>query len=288
MTTVVRQTGLAPVQAPLPIPRQFGLFAAARLTQDGDERWLRGAFVGGDFPGPAFTFDPCSSGTDRVKAEAGTIANPMVGSFMVYLPGFCTAQGIGPDSGFFTDRLELLLQAYEEAAVERVLVGGDGLAIGSFLGDDNMTVLGSGAQKPLRALELLEAEIGRVGGGGILHAAPQVATAWDSLGVTENRGGVKRTMLGTPIAVGDGYLGADPEMGSTPSAGQEWAFASGPIEVLRTADIITIPGSYAQALDRAMNDVLFFAERPYLINWIARQDSNDDDHVQAGVLVDLT
>jgi hypothetical protein len=49
-----------------------------------------------------------------------------------------------------------------------------------------------------------------------------------------------------------------------------------------------VPTSYAQALDRAMNDVLFLAERPYVLNWIGRQNTTDDENVQAGILVDLT
>lgn len=288
MTSTVRQTGLAPLQAPLPIPREYGLFTAARLLEQGDTRWTRGGWVGGDAPGPAHAIDPCSSGTDSVKALNGPIPAQFTGSFMVYLAGFCTAQGIGPDSGFFTDRLRLVFEAYEEAAVERVLVSGDGLAIGSYLGDTNMEVLGSGAEKALRALELLEAEIARAGGGGILHAAPQVATAWDSLSLTENVRGTKRTLLGTPVAVGAGYLDAHPDGQAAAGADEEWAFASGAVEVLRIPEVQMVPTSYAEALDRAMNDVLFLAERPYLINWIARQDSNDDEHVQAGVLVDLT
>jgi hypothetical protein len=163
-------------------------------------------------PGPAFTFDPCSSGTDRTKAAAGVIPSQMNGSFVVYIPGMCTAQGIGPDATFFTDRLRLVFEAYEEAAVERVLVGGDGLgALGPYLGDSNMELLGSGAEKALRSLQLLEEEIAKVGGGGIIHAGPQTATAWDSKGVTENVRGTKRTMLGTPIAVGTGYIDAIPD-----------------------------------------------------------------------------
>lgn len=290
MTTVVRQTGLANLQAPLPIPRQFGLFAAARLLEPDDTRWARGVWSGGDVPGPAFTFDPCSSGTDRFKAQAGVIPSQMNGSFVVYIPGMCTAQGIGPDATFFTDRLRLVFEAYEEAAVERVLVGADGLgAVGPYLGDTNMEVLGSGSEKALRALQLLEAEIARVGGGGIIHASPQTALAWDSKGVTENVRNIKRTTLGTPVAVGTGYLNAHPDGQSAAGADEEWAFASGPLEVLRSQGPPTmVPTSYAQALDRAMNDVLFLAERPYVINWIGRQNSNDDENVQAGILVDLT
>jgi hypothetical protein len=58
-------------------PQQYGLFAAARVVEPAEDRWMRGGWIGGDVPGPAYTFDPCSTGTDRVKAAAGVISSPM-------------------------------------------------------------------------------------------------------------------------------------------------------------------------------------------------------------------
>ena len=287
MTTVTAPAGLVPLQAPLPSPPQFDLLAAATLVDPTTDRWLGGAWTGGDVPGPANTHDPCSVGTDRAKIGPGDIGSQMSGRFVVYLPGFCTAQGIGPDPTFWTDRLELAFQVYEGAAVERVLATGDGHAtLGPYLGDANMEDLSGAAVTPLRGLELLETEI-RLHGSGIIHAAPATATAWAAETLITSSRGVMRTMLGTPVAVGAGYIGVQPDSEAAPGAGEEWAFASGPIEIYRDSQISTIPGSYAEAIDRSLNDVMFYAERPYLINWIARQSTADDDHVQAGVLIDL-
>lgn len=285
--TITAPAGLVPLQAPLPSPRQFDLLAAARINEGLNNRWLGGGWIGGDAPGPAYTHDPCSSGTNRVKAGAGDIPTQMSGRFSVYLSGFCTAASIGPNPTYWTDRLKLVFQVYEGAAVERVLATGDGhTTLGAYLGDPNMEVLGGGAVSALRALELLETEIAR-NGTGMIHAAPATVTAWDSANVTENVRNIKRTKLGTPIAVGAGYIGVYPNGQAAPASDQEWAFASGPIEIVRDPDIEVVPDNYAEAIDRSMNDVLFIAERPYLINWIARQDAADDDHVQAGVLIDL-
>ena len=144
----------------------------------------------------------------------------------------------------------------------------------------------SAAVTPLRALELLETEIRR-NGSGIIHAAPATATAWAAETLITASRGVLRTTLGTPVAVGAGYIGIRPDGEAALNPGEEWAFASGPIEIYRDNEIMAIPGNYAEAIDRSLNDVLFYAERPYLINWIARQSTTDDDHTQAGVLIDL-
>jgi hypothetical protein len=288
MTTIMAPAGLVNLEAPLPSPRQYDLLAAATLVEPTDNRWLGGAWIGGDVPGPAYTHDPCSTGTDRVKAGPGEIPQAMTGRFVVYMPGFCTAQSIGPDPSFFTDRLNLIFRVYEGAAVERVLANGDGHAtLGPYLGDSNMKNLSVAAVTSLRALELLETDIGPRG-SGIIHAAPATVTAWESQNLLENFRGVKRTKAtSTPVAVGPGYIGVHPDGTGAPASDQEWAFASGPLEIRRAATPETFPGNYSEAVDRAFNDVLFFAERPYLLNWIARQDSLDDDHIQAGVLIDL-
>jgi hypothetical protein len=288
VTTFTAPAGLVALQAPIPSPRQYDLLAAATLVDPTSNRWLGGGWSGGDVPGPAYTHDPCSSGTDRVKASAGDIAQQMEATFNVYLTGFCTAQSVGPNPTFFTDRLKLAFQVYEAAAVERVLATGDGHStLGPYLGDLNMEDLtpGGGAASALRALELLETEIAR-NGTGIIHAAPATATAWVAQNLIMPVRNVMQTKLGTPVAVGAGYIGVYPDGQAAPAADQEWAFASGPIEIYR-GEIETVPDTYAQAFDRALNDVLFIAERPYLFNWIARQDAADDDHVQAGVLIDL-
>jgi hypothetical protein len=286
VTAIQAPAGFVALQAPIPSPRPFDLLAAATLVDPTNQRWLAGGWTGGDIPGPAHTHDPCSTGTDRVKASSGDIAQQMSGTFNVYLSGFCTAQSIGPNPTFWTDRLKLAFQVYEGAAVERVLATGDGhQTLGSYLGDPNMEVLGGGVVSALRGLELLETEIA-LAGGGMVHVAPATATAMISANLLTAVRGVMQTYLGTPVAVGAGYIGVTPDGEASPAADQEWAFASGPIQIYR-GDVETVPDRYADAFDRALNDVLYIAERPYLFNWIARQDSADDDHVQAGVLIDL-
>lgn len=287
MTTIMAPAGLVNLQAPVPSPRPFSLLDAATLVDPVNNRWLGGGWIGGYPVGPAHTHDPCSTGTERVKETNDPMGTAITGRFSVYMDAFCTAQGVGPDETWLTDRLKLAFQVYEQAAVERVLATGDGHGtLGSYLGDTNMEVLGSGAVDATRALELLETEIA-LNGSGIIHAAPATATAWASETLITPSRNQMRTTLGTPVAVGAGYIGVTPAGQGGPGADEEWAFASGPIEIYRDAEIKIFPENYSEALDRSMNDLRFLAERPYLFNWIARTAADDDNHIQAGVLVDL-
>ena len=87
------------------------------------------------------------------------------------------------------------------------------------------------------------------------------------------------------MVAGAGYIGAFPMGGSAPSGDQEWAFASGLVEVHRDQDQILGP-TIGQSMDRTTNDVYLIAERNYLLAWLGRQSSTDENHIQAGVLID--
>lgn len=288
-TTLIAAAGLVPLQAPSPSPPLFDLLRTVDVAERPDGHWLSGGATEGTVPGPAFVHDGCSTGTDRQKMGAGDIATQQSRTFTVYLPGFCTAQSIGPDPGYWTDRLARVFEAYESSAVERVLCTGDGhTVLGQYLADDNMEVLAGGLPTgPVDALGLLEQAVRRHG-GGVIHCAPRTFTAWKNANLVQATFGKIYTELGTPVVVGYGYVGVLPNAGPPATSKQEWAFASGPIEVIRATDIEIVPPDYGEALDRTMNDVLFLAERPYLLNWVGRQDENDDDHIQAGVRVDLS
>ena len=283
--STISPAGLAEVSAPLPKPREYTLLDAAQVDTPGSDRWLGGAWIEGYPSGQASTHDPCSAGTYRQKNDAGVIARPMAGAFTVYLPAQCDSRSIGPTPDRFTERLRLVFESVEPAAVERVLVDGDGhTTLGSYLGDTNMEVLGTGVT-PVEGLALLERELATIGSMGMIHVPPATATYWASLALIESRGGVMRTKLGTLVAVGAGYQGARPDGEAAAGADEEWVFASGMIQITRSESFV-MPADYAQALDRSNNDVLFLAERHYLLAWVGRIDSSDDDHVQAGVLVD--
>jgi hypothetical protein len=284
MTVLAAPAGLVRVSAPLPIPRQYTLLDAAREVPAANDRWLMGQSSEGYVPGKASVFDHCSTGTDRVKDGANAIPIRHFGAFTVYLVGMCTASSIGPNPTFWTDRLQLAFEAVEAEAVERVFATADGNPdFGPYLNDANLKILDGTGVSPTEGLAQLEQEIADKGGGGIIHATPAVATFWASEYLISSKNGVMYTMLGTRVAVGAGYI----DVATASGAGEEWAYATGPVEFTRDQDVV-IPADYSQALDRSNNDVLYIAEREYVLNWVGRSDPSDEHHIQAGVLIDRT
>ncbi len=281
---------LLPLDAPLPQPRKYTLLDAAQIVPEADTRWLAGAWINGYPSGRPQTQDPCSDGTFRLKNADSESARPMAGAFTVVQGGSCTAKTIGVNSAWYTDRLALAFQAVESTAVERVMVTGDGHGtLGAYIGDANLDILAGGAAQTRReGLALLENAIGEVG-AGIIHITPALAAIWagDYL-IGADRAGQMRTLgNGTLVVVGAGYIGQSPDAQHGFTATQEWAFATGFIQVRRD-DVTILPGQYSQALDRSTNEITFYAERDYLLSWVGRQDSSDDEHIQAGVLIART
>lgn len=244
-------------------------------------RWGNGAQV---YPYPidtGYSWDPCSTGTMRTKADGQTPPLPTFAAFTAYLPETCTSSRI-VSQAYFTARAQLAFAAVESAIYENVLAEGGALN-GSgqpYLGDSNMTVLGGGAVSPEEGLALLEDAIGSTHRQGMIHATPATVTAWTFTGpAIDKEGAVLKTRVGTSVVSGDGYIGVKPDDHNAGlSATQAWAFASGPVQVRREAQIRIYPDQLKQALDRSENIVTYRAERDALVTW--------DTALQVGVLVD--
>ena len=276
------QVGYGPpvrLDGPLPQKRSFTLLDVATIVPELDEHWLNGARI---LPYPGDTghvHDPCATGSPATK-NAGTLPeSPHFGAFTGYLPVTCTSFSVGADAAWFKARAFAAFAAIESTIAERVFATGEGLdALQPHLTDSNLTQLNAGAATgAMLALEDLDDAIAATGRAGVIHATPSVVDAWDSGGGLERRGNLRVTANDTPVVSGAGYLGFFPDGGSAPSSRRAWAFATGPVQARRT-DIFITPDNYAQALDRAVNSVEFFAERSMLIDW--------DAVLQAGVLVD--
>ena len=145
-----------------------------------------------------------------------------------------------------------------------------------FFGDVNVDILNSGtAVTPVTGFAFLEEAIGTTGRQGMIHATPAViaaaqATQFDGANslVTAN---------GTPVVSGMGYQGVDTPFLGTPAAGQDWIFATGPVQVYMAPVFIT---DMRETLDRSDNSLIFRAERYVLAIW--------DTALQSAVLVDWT
>lgn len=270
-----------PVDGPAPVAPRYGLLAAATIIEGEDERWANGVEVWPFPPDTVHGQDPCGAGgSSLVKVTGGVVAKPKFGAFTAYLAATCNARGIATNDEFRA-RAKAAVTAVEGAAPEAQLASGTYIqSPNPFLTDLNLVEpLGLTSTSPANALAVLENLIGATQRGGLIHCDPATAIAWDAnhLLTEPAATGPRYTKRGTPVAIGDGYIGAHPLGHSAPSACEGWAFATGPVQIRRSIDV-TIYGDLAANLDRVNNVITFRAERDYLVSW--------DAVLQAGVLVD--
>ena len=271
------------LDGPLPVaPPGSLLEIPGVVVSTGDTRWMNGASVWAYPTEEPQSWDPCYTGTFRTKAEGDGSLTATFGAYVAYIPITCSAITVGEKFDEFRDRAEKAMDAVMSYAVEQALSQGIALSSNPFFSDANVTILGAGAPlTPMVALSYLEDAIGATGRQGMIHATPGTATQWfdqdriDRLVPTADNTPSLSTVMGTPVAAGGGYLGAQPSGGAAPAAGQAWAFATGPVNV-RLASMELIP--IEDVLERELNDITYRAERFYLATW--------DTALQAAALVD--
>lgn len=255
----------------------------------GRERWLNGVAV---YPYPNAVpegWDACASGSSQGEKSFGdALAPPEFNALTLALPITCTSQQV-PDEDAFKARAVAVLAATESYGVARELQSGSIFSSQPYLADGQGTFPnGDTATRPNHALQILEKEIALSGRLGLIHCSPMLATALLGSGfVIKDVTGVIRTINGIVVIPDFGYAeGATPIGHADPGPTEEWAFATGPVDV-RRSEIFTTPDTRAEALDRGTasgattgrpNTFTYRAERYYVASW--------DTAVQAAVLVD--
>jgi len=264
------------LDGPLPVAPPHSLLNTPGVVVDRDAgRWLNGVNL---YPYPVDTpnlWEPCEEGTFRTKVEGDEQpGNPRFDSFVVYIPVTCSAIGLGSAAmEEFANRADRVLEATLSMGVESALAAGIQGSTNSFFGDADVDVLNGGtAVSPRVGFQFLEEAIGATGRQGMIHATPAVIGGVPSLSFPE---GGMRTNNGTRVVSGDGYQGVDTPFLATPTAKQDWIFATGPVEVYLGPLVTT---DTRETLDRAHNEVTFRAERYVLAVW--------DTALQSAVLVD--
>lgn len=276
MSTITAVGPALDINGPLPVAPPYSLLSVPGVLVEGGDRWMNGVNVYGYPSDSPSTWEPCSTGTFRTKAEGNAPPTPRFDSFGFYVPITCSAMGMG-DWREFAERAEVVLDATQSFAIEDALSQGVQLSTNPFFGDANLDILGGGAVTPEVGLRWLEDAIGATGRMGIIHATPATVAAWEFEAL--ETGVALRTPNGTPVASGGGYIGTDPTSGATPAAGQAWAFATGPIRVFLSESSL-VGDDINGTLDTSNNDVTFRAEKYALAIW--------DTALQAGVLIDWT
>lgn len=260
---------------PRPTAPPHSLLETEGVVVDSDSsRWLNGVNLIGYPDDTPSLWEPCSTGTFRTKSEGTARPEGTFDALVAYIPVTCSTYGWED----LADQAEAVLEATLSWGVERALARGFTGSGNPSFGDTNLSILAGGAaQTAAVGLSYLEDAIGATGRMGMIHATPAIGAAWQMFPADRQQENPLRSINGTPIVLGGGYIGTDPASGATPAAGQGWAFATGPVEVRLGPTVIT---DIRESLDRSDNSVTFRAERYFLATW--------DRALQAGVLIDWT
>lgn len=265
------------LDGPLPVARRHGLLytPTVDVVEDDSGRWTNGVNVIGYPDGPPKLWEPCSTGTFRVKEEGEGEPQDRFDPIAVYFPLPCSTLGMG-DYDEFAQRAELALRATLSHGIEEALAAGVALSNNPFLGDGSLTALAGGAAvSPKVGLRYLDNAIGSMTARqGLIHATPAVVDAWGE-GQGLRLADEIRSPAGTPIVSGSGYIGVNPVGKTASAATKDWAFATGPVGVKISPFVTT---TVEETVDRSDNSVVVRAERYALVEW--------DTALQVGVLID--
>jgi hypothetical protein len=255
---------------PRPVAPPHSLLNTPGVVVEGEStRWMNGVSVIGYPEGVPALWEPCSEGTFRAKDEGEGRPEAQFDPFVVYLAAMCSTFGASD----LAEQAQAVLDATASLGVEQGLASGVDGSINPFFGDANLTVLGGAAVSAATGLAYLENAIGATGRKGMIHATPATVSVL-SLDKVDPHGSLE-TANGTPVVSGDGYIGSDPVAEASPDTGQDYMYATGPVEV-RLGPVQVQP--LREALDRSDNTVVFRAEQIVLPIW--------DTALQVAVLVD--
>ena len=258
------------IDGPLPVAPPYSLLSTPGVLA-GTREWLNGVNVWGYPCGTPDTWEPCSEGTFREKSAESEWNVPRFDSFAAQFPFECSTISGAEE---FARRAEAVIEATISFAVEEALAQGVDGSSNPFFGDGELDAVAAGAAvTPAVGLSYLENAIGATGRAGMIHATPAVVAAWGFDKLATN--GAIRTTNGTLVVSGGGYIGADPVSESTPAAGQDWAFATGPVRVFVEDAVKTTLIEY---VDRATNLATYRAEKYVVAMW--------DTCLQSAALID--
>lgn len=277
------------IDGPLPVKPRYTLVDATLITratpdvaeaQDG-ERWANGVAVHGYPQEIGSAWGVCADASPNEKgSQEFPIPLPLFGPLTVYLTETCSSPYIKTPEDF-RKRALAVFAAVESAAVAREFELGEFVPGNPHLADDNLVVLNGGDCTTLaNGLALLEEAIAGTHRGGVIHMTSGTAAALsarDGGNALHVEGGKLYTVNGTLVIPDYGYTGDAPDGQPDNTGTERWAYATGPVETLRTEPTI-VPDTIAEALDRLNNTVEYRAERYYVPFW--------DTALQVGVCID--
>ena len=270
------------VAPPAVEPVRYGLLSVSIVADDIDPHWQTGV------QWESFSCEAASCMGVDCSAPAGSPKTPRNGEttvevtpFAVYGSYQCSPVGRPWDEA--QQRALTHLLTGEQRAVEgNVLTGACGntpylanytdgltpeqtvnLSPAATNGNDGVAVVA------VDGFAILEGWLGEnYGSVGVIHAPRAIAPYVEDY--VHRQGSMMETSLGTLVAFGGGYDGANntaPDGTATPP-GEAWLYASGR-PVIRRSEPFTYPEPQQAGggLDKGLNDLTFLAERMYAVGW---------------------
>lgn len=263
------------LDGPLPVAPRHSLLETPGVVKERDAtRVLNGVNLWGYPEGCPSIWEPCSDGTFRTKSADATWPTPRFDAVVIYQGAECSTISAGGDPEELFRRIDAVLDATLSAGVEKMLAEGYSESSNPFFGDANVDVLATSVS-PVVGLSYLEEAIGTTCRQGMLHFTPATIAALQAFPLGGEDDLRLETANGTPVVSGMGYQDIDTPFLASPGATEDWAFATGPVEVYLGPVTATTP---VQSIDRSDNVVTYRAERYVLAVW--------DTALQAAVLVD--
>jgi hypothetical protein len=268
------------INGPLPRRPRYGLIQNGEIVAEQDQHWANGIQVHGYIPDGGYiagVCDPDGPVEKLTQQEANPL--PIYAPLTAYLAETCSTRTMEPTNAAFVARATAVFDAVEGGAVEHEFWTGDAIPDNPHLADAFADVLNGGTATSLKnGLALLEAAIAETRRAGVIHMSAALAAAYSFGGnVLHDERGALYTLLGTLVIPGVGYDGSAPEGAAANTGTEEFAYATGPVEILRS-EAFVMPPEIAQAIDRSQNVITYRAERYYIPFW--------DTALQAGVRID--
>ncbi|RYJ26474.1 phage protein [Streptomyces sp. L-9-10] len=275
------------VEAPSPGRLRYGVFTAARLTDDLDARTVASGF---QFPaedcGVARLYDAnCDTNPEKVFDEGlGYVAGD---PYWVYATHKCGS--VGRTSQEVERTVRRKLAGAEQEQVEAAVWGGTSPPVDPALtttaGVVTVTPDAPGAGAAIAALE--QSFYDAYGYVGTIHINTRAyaALTYAELISDTPSAGVLTTPLGSAWSIGSGY-GITGPAGAAPTAGSVWAFMTPPVWIRRMARPI-VP-DVVQTMDRIHNQYMALAERVYAHTWACPIVHAVQVPVAAPATVDIT
>lgn len=260
------------VEAPAITPYQYGLFSVASMPpEDADPHWQCGIEYQPLSCDRAFvTADDCETATPTPKEVAEGVGIVEAEPFTIF-DGF-NCHIVGFTEAEIMARARAALELGERRAVEREYWTGEhGTAL--HLADPSAVVLNAVPAPTaadalhivggLAALENYLAD--NYGGVGVIHAPRGVSAFLSRFHLASVVGSRIQTLVGTPVALGGGYVVNTGPDGTPAPPGTAWMYATGQVVVRRSAPWVN-PNSVAAALNRTTNNVTLLAERTVIVS----------------------